>query len=57
MTTESTQDSTREKQKGDAKTARAYGRTAIKIVPITEALKKPSWIRVKAASVKGPPPS
>ena len=50
MTTESTQDSTREKQKGDAKTARAYGRTAIKIVPITEALKKPSWIRVKAGN-------
>ena len=50
MTTELTQDSAREKQKGDAKTARAYGRTMIKIVPVTEVLKKPSWIRVKAGN-------
>jgi lipoic acid synthetase len=50
MTTESTPATTREKQKGDAKTARAYGRTAIKIVPATEVLKKPLWIRVKAGN-------
>ena len=50
MTTELTQDSAREKQKGDAKTARAYGRTMIKIVPVIEVLKKPSWIRVKAGN-------
>ena len=50
MTTELTQDNPREKQKGDAKTARAYGRTMIKIVTVTEVLKKPSWIRVKAGN-------
>jgi lipoic acid synthetase len=50
MTTDITPDNTREKQKGDAKTARAYGRTMIKIVPVTEVLKKPSWIRVKAGN-------
>ena len=35
-----------EKQKGAAKTARAYGKSAIRIVPV-ERLKKPDWIRVK----------
>ncbi|MEO7727032.1 MAG: lipoyl synthase, partial [Burkholderiales bacterium] len=35
-----------EKQKGAAKTARAYGRAPIKIVPV-ERLKKPDWIRVR----------
>lgn len=35
-----------EKQKGAAKTARI----PIKIVPVTEVLKKPSWIRVKAGN-------
>jgi lipoic acid synthetase len=35
-----------EKQKGAAKTARAFGKSAIKIVPV-ERLKKPDWIRVK----------
>jgi lipoyl synthase len=34
------------KQKGESKTARI----PIKIVPVTEVLKKPSWIRVKAGS-------
>ena len=38
-----------DKQKGAAKTARAFGKSAIPIVPI-ERLKKPGWIRVKAAS-------
>jgi len=37
------------KQKGAAKTARAFGKYAIKIVP-SDALKKPAWIRVKAGS-------
>jgi lipoic acid synthetase len=41
------------KQKGEAKTARAYGKSAIKIVPATTALKKPDWIRVKAGSSAG----
>ncbi len=40
---------TNEKQKGAAKTARAFGKQVIKIVP-AERLKKPSWIRVKAGS-------
>ena len=35
-----------EKQKGAAKTARAFGKSAIRIVPV-ERLKKPDWIRVK----------
>jgi lipoic acid synthetase len=35
-----------EKQKGAAKTARAYGKSAIRILPV-ERLKKPDWIRVK----------
>ena len=35
-----------DKQKGAAKTARAYGASAIRIVP-AERLKKPPWIRVK----------
>ena len=34
------------KQKGAAKTARAYGKPAITIVPV-ERLKKPDWIRVR----------
>jgi len=37
------------KQKGAAKTARAFGKSAIKIVPV-ERLKKPEWIRVKAGN-------
>jgi lipoic acid synthetase len=37
------------KQKGAAKTARAFGKSAIKIVP-AERLKKPEWIRVKAGN-------
>ncbi len=37
------------KQKGEAKTARAHGKSVIKIVP-AERLKKPDWIRVKAGS-------
>ena len=41
------------KQKGEAKTARAYGKTAIKIVPVTTALKKPDWIRVRAGNSAG----
>jgi lipoic acid synthetase len=41
------------KQKGEAKTARAYGKSAIKIVAATTALKKPDWIRVKAGSSAG----
>jgi lipoic acid synthetase len=36
-----------DKQKGAAKTARAFGKSAIPIVPV-ERLKKPDWIRVKA---------
>lgn len=43
MTTDHTQP---EKQKGEAKTARI----PIKIVPATEMLKKPDWIRVKSPS-------
>jgi lipoic acid synthetase len=35
-----------EKQTGAAKTARAHGKSTIKIVPV-ERLKKPDWIRVK----------
>lgn len=35
-----------DKQRGEAKTARI----PIKIIPVTEALKKPSWIRVKAGN-------
>jgi lipoic acid synthetase len=35
------------KQKSAAKTARAFGKSAIKIVP-AERLKKPDWIRVKS---------
>ncbi len=38
-----------EKQKGAAKTARAFGKQTINIVPV-ERLKKPEWIRVKAGS-------
>jgi lipoic acid synthetase len=41
------------KQKGEAKTARAYGKSAIKIVPAETVLKKPDWIRVKAGSSAG----
>ncbi len=37
------------KQKGEAKTARAFGKSAIKIVPAAP-LKKPEWIRVKAGN-------
>ena len=37
------------KQKGAAKTARAFAKYAIKIVP-GDALRKPAWIRVKAGS-------
>jgi len=40
---------TPDKQRGAAKTARAFGKYAIKIVP-SETLKKPHWIRVKAGS-------
>ena len=36
-----------DKQKGAAKTARVFGKSAIPIVPV-ERLKKPDWIRVKA---------
>jgi len=38
-----------DKQKGAAKTARAFGKSAIEIAP-AERLKKPDWIRVKAGS-------
>ena len=38
-----------EKQKGAAKTARAFGKSAIKIVP-AEPLPKPAWIRVKVGN-------
>ncbi|MFA7269525.1 MAG: lipoyl synthase [Sterolibacterium sp.] len=38
-------------QRGAAKTARAYGKTVIKIVPATAAaLPKPSWIRVRTSA-------
>ena len=38
-----------DKQKGAAKTARAFGKSTIKIVPV-EHLRKPDWIRVKAGN-------
>ena len=38
-----------DKQKGAAKTARAFGKSAIPIVAV-ERLKKPDWIRVKAGN-------
>ena len=38
-----------QKQKGAAKTARAFGKSTIPIVP-AERLKKPAWIRVKMGS-------
>ncbi|MEK7875675.1 MAG: lipoyl synthase, partial [Pseudomonadota bacterium] len=38
-----------DKQKGAAKTARAFGKSAIRIVP-AERLKKPEWIRVKSGN-------
>ena len=38
-----------EKQKGAAKTARAFGKNTIRIIPV-ETLKKPDWIRVRAGS-------
>jgi lipoic acid synthetase len=38
-----------DKQKGEAKTARAFGKSAIKIVPV-ERLKKPEWIRVRSGN-------
>jgi len=38
-----------DKQKGAAKTARAFGKSAIPIVPV-ERLKKPEWIRVKSGN-------
>jgi len=38
-----------DKQKGEAKTARAFGKSAIKVVPAAP-LKKPEWIRVKAGN-------
>ena len=38
-----------DKQKGAAKTARAFGKAAIPIVP-AERLKKPEWIRVRAGN-------
>ena len=38
-----------DKQKGAAKTARAFGKSTIPIVPV-ERLKKPHWIRVKAGN-------
>ena len=38
-----------EKQKGEAKTARAFGKSTIKVVPAAP-LKKPEWIRVKAGN-------
>jgi lipoic acid synthetase len=40
-----------EKQKGAAKTARAFGKSTIKIVP-AERLKKPEWIRVKMGDTR-----
>ena len=41
-----------DKQRGEAKTARAFGKSVIKIVPIeaVERLKKPDWIRVKVGN-------
>src|SRR3990172_1720785 len=38
-----------DKQKGAAKTARAFGKSTIRIVP-AERLKKPEWIRVKSGT-------
>jgi len=38
-----------DKQKGEAKTARAFGKAAMKIVPV-ERLKKPDWIRVRSGN-------
>lgn len=38
-----------DKQKGEAKTARAFGKSAVKIVP-AERLKKPEWIRVRSGN-------
>src|SRR3979490_1722643 len=38
------------KEKGAKKTARAFDKYAIKIVPRAEALAKPAWIRVRAPS-------
>ncbi len=38
-----------DRQKGEAKTARAFGKSAIKIVP-AERLQKPEWIRVKSGN-------
>ncbi|MBE7423167.1 MAG: lipoyl synthase [Zoogloeaceae bacterium] len=38
------------KQKGEAKTARAFGKYAIKVVPAATPLKKPSWIRARAGN-------
>jgi lipoic acid synthetase len=40
-----------EKQKGAAKTARAFGKSTIRIVP-AERLKKPEWIRVKMGDTR-----
>jgi len=42
-----------EKQKGEAKIARAFGKSAIKIVPAATVLKKPDWIRVKVGASAG----
>jgi lipoic acid synthetase len=39
------------KQKGAAKTGRAFGKSTIKIVPV-ERLKKPDWIRVKMGNTR-----
>jgi lipoic acid synthetase len=38
-----------EKQKGEAKTARAFGKLAIRVIPAVP-LKKPDWIRVEAGN-------
>src|ERR1700694_2944463 len=38
------------KEKGAQKTSRAFDKFAIKIVPAREALAKPPWIRVRAAT-------
>ncbi len=38
------------KQRGEAKTARAFGKSAIKVAPAAVPLKKPGWIRVKAGN-------
>ena len=40
-----------DKQKGAAKTARAFGRSPIKIIP-AERLKKPDWIRVRIGNTQ-----